>query len=670
MILAAFSLSFIMFPLIDAYPEEVNIVKFEAAKEKFRNGLVYFDKMKYLAAVEQFRGAVADYPEYFTAREYLARSYRLAGYTDEALTEWELLFKQSENPSIKNKIDNINFSRVSLEPLDTEELLLKDTIKSTSLDRYQFSYPVDLTIDADKNIYISSFSTGKIIKLDSEKKGVNSKQFYRNSKLYGLDYNKELNTIVASDFARDSVLLLDTKLDVKKEFGSSGSGEGQFHGPEGVAFTPDGYIYVVDTGNNRVQKFTPDGKFVVKFGEKGEYESMFNNPSDVIYFKGNVYVTDTDNRRLCVYDDYGNFIKVIKSDYFKSPRGISSYKNKIYISDAESGIVIYDIENGVFTNFHSWDKNESFSRAYSSAFDRDGYFYVLDHNYQSVYCFSPLVKQYTNLDIEIVSIDTAKYPTVAFHLNVRTRGGESVYGLKPSNFKVTEDKARINGLYVDYYKEKKKSLSLVLCVDKSDRMKKDKPKDVEWASDYILKKMTKNDRIKVLNFNSDYWTASDFDWSRLRTLKAVSENSYADGSAIGKVLYNAISDLVMKENRRAVILMTDGSINDKSFAQYSADSVINFAKAHYIPIYIFCFSEKSIVLTDIGTKTGGGTYMASDVEALKSIYDRSISSEEYRYAVVYSSFKTPSFKGFWSDVTIEVDSVGQKGIEWGGYFVP
>ena len=38
--------------------------------------------------------------------------------------------------------------------------------------------------------------------------------------------------------------------------------------------------------------------------------------------------------------------------------------------------------------------------------------------------------------------------------------------------------------------------------------------------------------------------------------------------------------------------------------------------------------------------------------------------------VVYSTFKSPSLKGWWADVKIEVAYKGQKGLEWGGYFVP
>ena len=62
-----------------------------------------------------------------------------------------------------------------------------------------------------------------------------------------------------------------------RSFGSKGSGHGQFDYRRGVAVDDDGNILVVDEYNHRIQKFSPDGKFIMSVGKKGVIHSSFMN---------------------------------------------------------------------------------------------------------------------------------------------------------------------------------------------------------------------------------------------------------------------------------------------------------------------------------------------------------------------------------------------------------
>jgi len=53
------------------------------------------------------------------------------------------------------------------------------------------------------------------------------------------------------------------------EWGSKGSAPGEFNQPIGVALDDEGNVYVSDAGNNRIQKFTADGAFIVEWGTAG-----------------------------------------------------------------------------------------------------------------------------------------------------------------------------------------------------------------------------------------------------------------------------------------------------------------------------------------------------------------------------------------------------------------
>ncbi|MCV0411499.1 6-bladed beta-propeller [Nitrosarchaeum sp.] len=82
-------------------------------------------------------------------------------------------------------------------------------------------------------------------------------------------------------------------------FGSSGTGNGQFKAPEDVALDASGNIYVADTNNNRIQKFDSSGTYLSQFGSSGNKNGQFRSPEDVaLDASGNIYVADTNNHRI------------------------------------------------------------------------------------------------------------------------------------------------------------------------------------------------------------------------------------------------------------------------------------------------------------------------------------------------------------------------------------
>ena len=652
-----------------AFSEMADMVKFEIAKKYFRQGNTYFNKMRYLAAAEYFRKAVKEYPDYYTARDHLARSYKLAGFTDSALKEWESLSDLSpDNVAVTSKIENLRFQDTLLDRSgDSPEYVVNETYKSSDYNRFRFNNPVDIAVDNEKNIYITSFYDGSLVKLDSNGKGVFSIRTSIDSRLYGIDYRA--GKIAVTDFKKDRAYIMNRNGEVLARFGATGNGEGEFHGPEGLCFNSRGELYVVDSGNSRVQKFDDAGKFILQFGKKGEYEGELSGPTDVAVFGERVYVTDTGNRRVACFDDSGNFIENINPDGVESPRGIMRSGNSLMISDEKKGLSWYNPSDGATSRLNADAKGTGVSRLMAAASDRDGYLYCLDFGRQAVVLFSPAHKQYSNVSLEITSVDLASYPVVAFYVNVRNRDGSPLYGLDKTNFTVTEDSALITNLYADYMKRLAPSVSIALCVDRSAKAE-DFHGDLSWTAEFILQKMRKNDSLEVLNFNSESWVGNTFDWSRRRALRALKEREYGEGKNIGKALYNAITDLVPRLNRRGVVMVTDGSVREDSFRNYTPTNIIRYARSHYIPIYIISFKEPHETLRSIAAETGGAVFRPKDQDGLRSLYSRIKNSEEYRYVLVYSTFKLKSFAGWWSDVKIEVDHKGQKGVEWGGYFVP
>jgi len=79
--------------------------------------------------------------------------------------------------------------------------------------------------------------------------------------------------------------------------------------PAGLAVEKSGNIIVVDSGNNRLQVFKPDGTFVGKCGRAGSGDGEFNQPWGITLDKdGNIYVADWKNHRVQKLSPEGKFL--------------------------------------------------------------------------------------------------------------------------------------------------------------------------------------------------------------------------------------------------------------------------------------------------------------------------------------------------------------------------
>lgn len=93
------------------------------------------------------------------------------------------------------------------------------------------------------------------------------------------------------------------------EFGEFGTGDGQFRFATGAAVAADGTVYVADSDNARVQVFDDDGNYVDHWGISGSGAGQFREPVGVaLDSAGNVYVTDFDRDRVLVFEPDGTFL--------------------------------------------------------------------------------------------------------------------------------------------------------------------------------------------------------------------------------------------------------------------------------------------------------------------------------------------------------------------------
>jgi hypothetical protein len=85
-----------------------------------------------------------------------------------------------------------------------------------------------------------------------------------------------------------------------------------FNSPSDIAMDSAGNIYILDSGNQRIQKFTPEGKYLATIGRKGQGPGEFNYPSSLdIDGQGNLYVLDPFVKKIQVLSPQGKELKTI-----------------------------------------------------------------------------------------------------------------------------------------------------------------------------------------------------------------------------------------------------------------------------------------------------------------------------------------------------------------------
>ncbi len=190
-----------------------------------------------------------------------------------------------------------------------------------------------------------------------------------------------------------------------------GTGRGQFDQPRGIAVSPtDGSVYVVDSGNNRVETFNADGEFVgIWGGDTGGSVSFAKvdagGPTGIATgSNGLIYVCDTWNHRIVVLDQSGRQVNAFgqfgntddapdasaQPGNFFGPRGIAIYNDEIYVVDTgNERVQVFGLDGMFHRAFGGNGTGPSqFLEPVGIAIDSNGLVYVADTNNGRISVFS------------------------------------------------------------------------------------------------------------------------------------------------------------------------------------------------------------------------------------------------------------------------------------------
>lgn len=178
----------------------------------------------------------------------------------------------------------------------------------------EFQFVTDAAQDASGNYYVAQYGEyDRIQKLNADHKfllswgehGRELGQFLRPQKMV-ID---NAGLVWVTDACNHRVQIFDARgseAKLVKSWGREGSAPGELNYPYDIllddatlAGQPEGFVYLCEFGNHRVQKFTPDGQFVGSFGRNGRREGELDQPWGIARdSRGRMFVLDTYNHRV------------------------------------------------------------------------------------------------------------------------------------------------------------------------------------------------------------------------------------------------------------------------------------------------------------------------------------------------------------------------------------
>ena len=130
----------------------------------------------------------------------------------------------------------------------------------------------------------------------------------------GIAFDPEDNVYI-SDSRNHRIQKFSKNGDFIHSFGSFGCGDGEFNLPWGLFINTNSEVFVADWANDRIQRFTSNGDFLAKYGPSETEKSAFTRPAGITVDKdGYMYVADWGNEMVKVLDPDGKFIQTLRGE--------------------------------------------------------------------------------------------------------------------------------------------------------------------------------------------------------------------------------------------------------------------------------------------------------------------------------------------------------------------
>ncbi len=209
----------------------------------------------------------------------------------------------------------------------------------------RFELPIGMALTEDGGLLVADASLRLISHLASNGEPLAQIGFGELEHPTGLARDPASGQVFVADRGSNSIKVFSADGKFLNEFSGFGEAEGELNGPT-YLFWQDEKLYVTDTLNSRIQVFSAQGEYLSGFGKRGLYLGDLPRPKGVAVDKaGNVYVVESFYDYLLIFNQNGELLLPIGGSghevgQFYLPAGVWVDDDYVYVADTFNGRVI------------------------------------------------------------------------------------------------------------------------------------------------------------------------------------------------------------------------------------------------------------------------------------------------------------------------------------------
>jgi DNA-binding beta-propeller fold protein YncE len=202
-----------------------------------------------------------------------------------------------------------------------------------------FKFPYGIEVVSNGDIFVADTENGNISVFDNAGKFLKYFAVHEEALTQPAGMYLHQDNLYVCNLGPSNILVFNINTgELLRIIGSEGDGVGQLMFPNAVVVGPDGFIYVSDTGNDRIQRYSPTGEFKETLPLDA---SILYSPRGIEFdHQGRLFIVSKMNNNVLVVNKNWEIVSSISEEFFNLPNGLALDEHgRVFVTDHISALV-------------------------------------------------------------------------------------------------------------------------------------------------------------------------------------------------------------------------------------------------------------------------------------------------------------------------------------------